>query len=162
LALACGPRPRLSETRFRDRSRRYRRGEALVALHQVAINPGSTSLPVQAYRLAVPSRFRLTEPTRFGWSPDDLVLARGGRCRLPLPQEGFSCGRRPIFEARPRKKKSLGSSAALVIARAVSSDPPEGLMAAGPTSVLEILVEVRDEPGARSRPVAEPTNYWIQ
>ena len=81
----------------------------------------------------------LTEPTRFGGSADDLILARKS-VPLPLLKKDFHVDPAQIFEAR-----ALGASAALVIARAVPPSVLKDLMAAGDDVGLEILVEVRDE-----------------
>jgi len=81
----------------------------------------------------------LTEPTRFGGSTEDLLLARKS-VALPLLKKDFHVDVVQILEAR-----SLGASAALVIARAVPPARLKDLMAAGADVALEILVEVRDE-----------------
>ena len=106
-----------------------------------AINPGlDLAYQVQAYQSGGAVAISvLTEPTRFGGSADDLVLARGS-VALPLLKKDFHVDVAQIFEAR-----SLGASAALVIARAVPPTLVKQLMAAGADVGLEILVEVRDE-----------------
>ena len=106
-----------------------------------AINPGlDLASQVQAYQSGGAVAISvLTEPTRFGGSADDLVLARGS-VALPLLKKDFHVDVAQIFEAR-----SLGASAALVIARAVPPTLVKQLMAAGADVGLEILVEVRDE-----------------
>ncbi|HEX9248245.1 MAG TPA: indole-3-glycerol phosphate synthase TrpC [Gemmatimonadaceae bacterium] len=106
-----------------------------------AINPGlDLASQVQAYESGGAVAISvLTEPTRFGGSADDLVLARGS-VALPLLKKDFHVDVAQIFEAR-----SLGASAALVIARAVPPTLLKQLMAAGADVGLEILVEVRDE-----------------
>jgi indole-3-glycerol phosphate synthase len=81
----------------------------------------------------------LTEPTRFGGSNEDLVKARAAT-RLPLLKKDFHVDVAQIFEA-----KTLGASAALVIARAVDPKRLLELLDAGRDVGLEILVEVRDE-----------------
>jgi len=81
----------------------------------------------------------LTEPARFGGSNEDLTRARSA-VRLPLLKKDFHVETVQILEAR-----SLGASAALVIARAVSPARLEELMIAGNDAGIEILVEVRDE-----------------
>jgi indole-3-glycerol phosphate synthase len=81
----------------------------------------------------------LTEPTRFGGSADDLVLARE-TVALPLLKKDFHVDVLQILEA-----KALGASAALVIARALPPKLLRELMSAGADVGLEILVEVRDE-----------------
>lgn len=81
----------------------------------------------------------LTEPQRFGGSDADLTLAR--KCvRLPLLKKDFHVDIVQILEAR-----TLGASAALVIARAVGPDRLKELVQAGRDAGIEILVEVRDE-----------------
>jgi indole-3-glycerol phosphate synthase len=106
-----------------------------------AINPGlDLTAQVQAYQAGGAAAISvLTEPTRFGGSADDLVLARKW-VPLPLLKKDFHVEAAQIFEAR-----SLGASAALVIARAVPPSVLKELMAAGADVGLEILVEVRDE-----------------
>jgi indole-3-glycerol phosphate synthase len=80
----------------------------------------------------------LTEPRRFGGSNEDLVLARAV-VRLPLLKKDFHVDVVQILEAR-----SLGASAALVIARAVPPGRLKELIEAGAGAGIEILVEVRD------------------
>ena len=106
-----------------------------------AINPGlDLASQVKAYQSGGAVAISvLTEPTRFGGSADDLVLART-TVPLPLLKKDFHVDAAQIFEAR-----SLGASAALVIARAVPPSVLKDLMAAGADVGLEILVEVRDE-----------------
>lgn len=81
----------------------------------------------------------LTESTRFGGSNDDLVRARTA-VGIPLLRKDFHVETIQILEAR-----SLGASAALVIARAVPPARLKELMAAGNDTGIEILVEVRNE-----------------
>jgi indole-3-glycerol phosphate synthase len=81
----------------------------------------------------------LTEATRFGGSNNDLVQARE-LVIVPLLKKDFHVDKTQIFEAR-----TLGASAALVIARAVSPTQLEKLLDAGADVGLDILVEVRDE-----------------
>ena len=81
----------------------------------------------------------LTEPTRFGGSNEDLVRASSA-VSLPLLRKDFHVESVQILEAR-----SLGASAALVIARAVPPARLQELMTAGSDAGIEILVEVRDE-----------------
>jgi indole-3-glycerol phosphate synthase len=81
----------------------------------------------------------LTEPTRFGGSNEDLTRARAA-VRIPLLKKDFHVEAVQIVEAR-----SLGASAALVIARGVSPTRLGELMAAGNDAGIEILVEIRDE-----------------
>jgi indole-3-glycerol phosphate synthase len=81
----------------------------------------------------------LTEPSRFGGSTDDLIRARKS-VRVPLLKKDFHVETVQILEAR-----SLGASAALVIARAVPPSRLGELIVAGKDVGIEILVEVRDE-----------------
>jgi indole-3-glycerol phosphate synthase len=81
----------------------------------------------------------LTEPAHFGGSNDDLSRARAG-VRIPLLKKDFHVETIQILEA-----KSLGASAALVIARAVPPARLQELITAGDNVGIEILVEVRDE-----------------
>ena len=106
-----------------------------------AINPGlDLTSQVLAYQSGGAAAISvLTAPTRFGGSAEDLVLARES-VSLPLLKKDFHVDPAQIFEAR-----SLGASAALVIARAVPPSVLKDLMAAGADVGLEILVEVRDE-----------------
>jgi indole-3-glycerol phosphate synthase len=106
-----------------------------------AINPGlDLAAQVRAYEAAGAAAISvLTEPTRFGGSADDLVLARKS-VALPLLKKDFHVDVSQIFEAR-----ALGASAALVIARAVTPGRLRDLITAGADVALEILVEVRDE-----------------
>jgi indole-3-glycerol phosphate synthase len=80
----------------------------------------------------------LTEPKRFGGSNEDLVRARTA-VGVPLLKKDFHVEVVQILEAR-----SLGASAALVIARAVPPAKLKELMNAGADVGIEILVEVRD------------------
>ena len=80
----------------------------------------------------------LTEPQRFGGSNDDLTRARSA-VPIPLLKKDFHVEVVQILEAR-----SLGASAALVIARAVPPARLKELIKAGNDIGLEILVEVRD------------------
>lgn len=81
----------------------------------------------------------LTEPTRFGGSNEDLLRARSA-VRIPLLKKDFHVETIQILEAR-----SLGASAALVIARAVPPVRLRELIAAGNDTGIEILVEVGNE-----------------
>ena len=81
----------------------------------------------------------LTEPTRFGGSNEDLSRARA-TVRIPILKKDFHVETVQILEAR-----SLGASAALVIARAVPQSRLQELISAGKDVGIEILVEVRDE-----------------
>lgn len=106
-----------------------------------AINPGlDLARQVRAYEAGGAVAISvLTEPTRFGGSDDDLVLARKS-VALPLLKKDFHVEVSQIFEAR-----AFGASAALVIARAAPPGRLKDLMTAGADVALEILVEVRDE-----------------
>jgi indole-3-glycerol phosphate synthase len=106
-----------------------------------AINPGlDLARQVKAYEEGGAAAISvLTEPTRFGGSAADLVLARKS-VALPLLKKDFHVEVSQILEA-----KALGASAALVIARAVPPGRLKDLMRAGSDVGLEILVEVRDE-----------------
>ncbi len=106
-----------------------------------AINPGlDLARQVRAYEAGGAAAISvLTEPSRFGGSPADLVLARKS-VALPLLKKDFHVEVSQILEA-----KALGASAALVIARAVPPARLKDLMSAGEDVALEILVEVRDE-----------------
>jgi indole-3-glycerol phosphate synthase len=81
----------------------------------------------------------LTEPTRFGGSNEDLIRARAA-VRIPVLKKDFHVETVQILEA-----KSLGASAALVIARAVPPARLQELLTAGNDLGIEIVVEVRDE-----------------
>ena len=106
-----------------------------------AINPGlDLARQVRAYEAGGAAAISvLTEPSRFGGSAADLVLARKS-VALPLLKKDFHVEVSQILEA-----KALGASAALVIARAVPPARLKDLMRAGEDVALEILVEVRDE-----------------
>jgi indole-3-glycerol phosphate synthase len=80
----------------------------------------------------------LTEPRRFGGSNQDLTRARAA-VPTPLLKKDFHVEVVQILEAR-----SLGASAALVIARAVPPARLKELIKAGYDFGIEILVEVRD------------------
>jgi indole-3-glycerol phosphate synthase len=105
------------------------------------INPGlDLTRQVTAYEAGGAAAISiLTEPTRFGGSNDDLSRARAA-VRVPLLKKDFHVETIQILEAR-----SLGASAALVIARAVPPSRLQELIAAGDELGIEILVEVRDE-----------------
>jgi indole-3-glycerol phosphate synthase len=106
-----------------------------------AINPGlDLTSQVRAYASGGAVAISvLTEPTRFGGSNEDIMLARES-VPLPLLKKDFHVDAVQLFEAR-----SLGASAALVIARAVPPALLKELMTAGADVGLEMLVEVRDE-----------------
>ena len=80
----------------------------------------------------------LTEPRRFGGSNQDLTRARAA-VPTPLLKKDFHVEVVQILEAR-----SLGASAALVIARAVLPARLKELIKAGGDIGIEIVVEVRD------------------
>ncbi len=80
----------------------------------------------------------LTEPRRFAGSNQDLTRARTA-VPTPLLKKDFHVEVVQILEAR-----SLGASAALVIARAVPAARLKELIKAGDDIGIEILVEVRD------------------
>jgi indole-3-glycerol phosphate synthase len=105
------------------------------------INPGlDVAEQVLAYQAGGAAAISvLTEPTRFGGSNADLTRARGA-VRIPILRKDFHVEAVQILEAR-----SLGASAALVIARAVPPARLKELMTAGTDAGIEILVEVRDE-----------------
>ncbi len=80
----------------------------------------------------------LTEPRRFAGSNEDLTRARSA-VPTPLLKKDFHVEVVQILEAR-----SLGASAALVIARAVPPARLKELIRAGSDLGIEILVEIRD------------------
>ena len=81
----------------------------------------------------------LTEPTHFGGSIADLVAVRW-QVALPVLKKDFHVAPIQLIEAR-----ALGSSAALLIARALDPARLVELMDLGRALNLELLVEVRDE-----------------
>jgi indole-3-glycerol phosphate synthase len=81
----------------------------------------------------------LTEPAHFGGSIEDLRDVRAG-LRIPALKKDFHVTVIQLVEAR-----LLGSSAALLIARALSPQRLKELMDHGRAIGLELLVEVRDE-----------------
>jgi indole-3-glycerol phosphate synthase len=81
----------------------------------------------------------LTEHARFGGTNEDLVRARS-RVELPLLRKDFHVDVLQILEA-----KTLGASAALVIARAVRPKRVRELLKAARDVDLEIVVEIRNE-----------------
>jgi indole-3-glycerol phosphate synthase len=81
----------------------------------------------------------LTEPAHFGGSIEDLRNVRAG-LRIPALKKDFHVTVIQLVEAR-----LLGSSAALLIARALSPQRLKELMDHGRAIGLELLVEVRDE-----------------
>jgi indole-3-glycerol phosphate synthase len=95
---------------------------------------------VQAYEAGGAAAISvLTEPTRFAGSNEDLIRARS-RVGLPLLKKDFHVDVLQILEA-----KTLGASAALVIARAVKPKRMRELLKVGRDVDLEILVEIRSE-----------------
>jgi indole-3-glycerol phosphate synthase len=104
------------------------------------INPGlDLEKQVKAYKKGGAAAISiLTEPRRFGGSNQDLTRARAA-VSTPLLKKDFHVDVVQILEAR-----SLGASAALVIARAVPPDRLKELLKAGKDLGIEILVEVRD------------------
>jgi indole-3-glycerol phosphate synthase len=105
-----------------------------------AINPGlDVEKQVREYEKGGAAAISiLTEPQRFGGSNHDLIRARTS-VRTPLLKKDFHVDVVQILEAR-----SLGASAALVIARAVPPARLKELVKAGEDFGIEILVEVRD------------------
>ena len=81
----------------------------------------------------------LTEPNHFGGSADDLRRVRAG-VSVPVLKKDFHVAPVQLLEAR-----ALGSSAALLIARAVAPARLDELMDFARSIGLDILVEVRDE-----------------
>lgn len=81
----------------------------------------------------------LTEPDRFGGCNDDLAKVRAA-VGIPVLKKDFHIDRVQLLEAR-----TLGSSAALVIVRAVPPARLAELLLVGRDIDLEILVEVRNE-----------------
>ncbi|MEO8578736.1 MAG: indole-3-glycerol phosphate synthase TrpC [Gemmatimonadales bacterium] len=106
-----------------------------------AINPGlQLDQQLRAYeRGGAAAVSILTEPGRFGGSTEDLTNARDS-VALPLLKKDFHVEVVQMFEAR-----SLGASAALVIARAVPPARVRELMTAAADVGLEVLLEIRDE-----------------
>lgn len=106
-----------------------------------AINPGlSARDQAIAYaRGGAAALSVLTEPNFFGGAAADLDEARGA-VSIPLLKKDFHVDIVQLLEAR-----SLGASAALVIARALPPDALAELVRAATDIGLEALVEVRDE-----------------
>lgn len=106
-----------------------------------AINPGlDAAAQGAAYERGGAAAISvLTEPHRFGGSPDDLaaVTATVG---IPVLKKDFHVAPVQLLEAR-----ALGASAALLIARALEPSRLAELIAAGRSVGLELLVEIRDE-----------------
>jgi indole-3-glycerol phosphate synthase len=83
----------------------------------------------------------LTEPDRFGGSPDDVPAANAAvDGRIPVLRKDFLVEPLQLVEAR-----ALGASAALLIARAVTPTRLTELQRTAGDLGLETLVEVRDE-----------------
>ncbi len=80
----------------------------------------------------------LTEKDHFGGTPEDLAAAADSG--LPLLKKDFHVDPVQLAEAR-----SLGSSAALLIVRALGPGALEEMVAAGMSLGLELVLEVRDE-----------------
>jgi indole-3-glycerol phosphate synthase len=106
-----------------------------------AINPGlDLEKQVRSYEAGGAAAISiLTEPARFGGTNDDLTRACAA-VKIPVLKKDFHVDVVQIVEAR-----SLGASAALVIARAVPPGRLKELLDGGRDVGLEILVEVRDE-----------------
>jgi indole-3-glycerol phosphate synthase len=136
----AGPRPSLAAAL---------RGDRVSVIAEVkrsspskgVINPGiDVEQQVAAYAAGGAAAISiLTEPTRFGGSNDDLIRARS-RVSLPLLKKDFHVDALQILEA-----KTLGASAALVIARAVDPKRLRELLQAGRDVQLEIVVEIANE-----------------
>jgi indole-3-glycerol phosphate synthase len=105
-----------------------------------SINPGlDLDKQVRAYEKGGAAAISiLTEPGRFAGSNEDLISARSA-VPTPLLKKDFHVEVVQIIEAR-----SLGASAALVIARAVPPTRLKELIKAGNDIGIEILIEVRD------------------
>ena len=82
----------------------------------------------------------LTEPHRFDGSNDDLQAA-GAASSLPILRKDFHVAAVQLYEAR-----SLGASAALLIARALAPGRFKLLVNVARQIGLEVLAEVRDFP----------------
>lgn len=83
----------------------------------------------------------LTEPTRFGGRPADVIEAIAAtRGTVPIVKKDFHVDPLQLVEAR-----ALGASAALLIARALSPADLRAMQRAADDLGLETLVEVRDE-----------------
>ena len=81
----------------------------------------------------------LTEPQRFTGSNEDLEAAAAA-CKLPILRKDFHVAAVQLYEAR-----SIGASAALLIARALSPGRFKLLVNVARQIGLEVLAEVRDE-----------------
>lgn len=81
----------------------------------------------------------LTEPDRFGGSPDDLATA-ARTVHVPLLRKDFLVDPLQLAEAR-----AIGASAVLLIVRALDSGRLAALVQAARDLGLEPLVEIRDQ-----------------
>jgi indole-3-glycerol phosphate synthase len=81
----------------------------------------------------------LTEPERFGGTPEDLAAA-AARVAVPVLRKDFVVDALQIVEARV-----LGAAAVLLIVRALDREQLPSLVEAARAFGLEPLVEVRDE-----------------
>jgi indole-3-glycerol phosphate synthase len=81
----------------------------------------------------------LTEPAHFGGSPADLVSVRA-TVGIPILKKDFH-----VHPVQLAESRSLGASAALLIARALSPDDLLRMTDAARQLNLEVLIEVRDE-----------------
>ena len=106
-----------------------------------SINPGlGAAEQAKKYELGGAAAISvLTEGSRFGGSDDDVAAARSATS-IPILRKDFHVDPVQLLEAR-----SLGSSAALVIARAVPPARLSELLQAGRDIGLEILLEIRNE-----------------
>lgn len=80
----------------------------------------------------------LTEPDRFGGSPEDLTRARAA-IALPLVKKDFH-----IHPVQAAEARAIGASALLLIARALGPHGLATMAGAARDAGVEILVEVRD------------------
>ncbi|HEU4748752.1 MAG TPA: indole-3-glycerol phosphate synthase TrpC [Gemmatimonadaceae bacterium] len=101
------------------------------------LHPGDQALAFERGGAAAISV--LTEPTRFEGSNGDLEAVKAA-VGIPVLKKDFHVDRLQLLEA-----KALGSSAALVIVRAIPPRQLAELLVIGREIDLEILVEVRDE-----------------
>ena len=128
-----------------------RRGEAVAVIAEIkrsspskgVINPGlSAGVQAAAYAAGGAAALSiLTEPTRFGGRPEDVIDALAGtQGRVPVLKKDFHVDPLQLVEAR-----ALGASAALLIARALAPADLRAMEQAARDLGLETLVEVRDE-----------------
>ena len=80
----------------------------------------------------------LTEPTRFGGSDDDLVVA--ARAGIPVLRKDFTVDRYQVWQARV-----LGAGAVLLIVRALDDTELGILFEAAMEAGIDALVEVHDD-----------------